>query len=85
MKCIYRPFIKDANRALAGLSGSNEAGEPVPDIKVETSGVNDFNRQSALSNDYGHYAALFSAFPGKEIQVVASGMDSEKNDVCQNK
>jgi putative lipoprotein (rSAM/lipoprotein system) len=63
---------------------SNEAGEPLPDIKIEVATEYDHVQNPAISNTAGHYAALLRAFPSKEFQLIATDIDGEKNGAYEN-
>ncbi|MDR1601926.1 MAG: radical SAM-associated putative lipoprotein [Tannerella sp.] len=62
---------------------TNQAGEPVPDIKIEVNASHDFGNP-ALSDATGHYSALFQAFPVEDFQVIASDIDGEANGSYRN-
>ncbi|MDR3261317.1 MAG: radical SAM-associated putative lipoprotein [Tannerella sp.] len=61
---------------------TNEAGEPVPDIKIETTAPYAGMQNPALSNESGHYSAKLGST--QTIQVIASDIDGEKNGAYQN-
>jgi putative lipoprotein (rSAM/lipoprotein system) len=64
---------------------TNEAGEPVPDIKVVATATYANEENPVLSNAGGHYSVLFSSIGRiKEAQLIASDIDGETNGAYQN-
>lgn len=64
----------------------NQAGEPIPDIKVEAVTAHNSNfRTPVLSNAQGHYSATASSV-GRvgELQLIITDIDKEENGLFQN-
>ncbi|MDR3194018.1 MAG: radical SAM-associated putative lipoprotein [Tannerella sp.] len=63
----------------------NEAGEPVPDIKIEAGASNHEPKGNpGLSRATGEYAVSLQSFPADNIRLYVSDIDGDANGSFQN-